>query len=311
MMHRSTHEGLTHAHRALAGALLAGVLLTGCAASSSDEAAIPGSAAGSDSGTTEQYAADAAASEEYASDTAAAVDTQAVITTGWATVITGDPAASAAAFRTSVTAMGGRVDSSWSSSAEDSSRPTTELTVRVPADSFQELLDSLADLGKVTDQSTNAQDVTQQITDLDARIAALETSIERLTELMEQATTTEDLLSAEEMLTQRQAELDSLTAQLEYLRDQVTMSTLTVTFTTRESSGGPSFSWAEAWENLLYSLYSMVNFLVIALPWLVVALVVFFAVRWLVRRRRRRRSQTPAASPVPDSDDDAPEALAH
>ena len=148
--------------------------------------------------------------------------------------------------------------------------------------------------------SSSSEDVGQDLADIDARIAALETSIERLTTLIEEATTTADLLQAEEMLTYRQAELDSLRGQAEYLRDQVSMSTLSVYFTTTTSQPGPQGSLAEGWELFLSSIINMFYTLMVLLPWLILAAIVLIPLLKLRSNRRRRQNEKVAAA-VADS----------
>ena len=105
------------------------------------------------------------------------------------------------------------------------------ITVRVPADGLQSLVDQLAGLGEVTASSINRQDVTTVTVDLQARIEAAQASVDRLTQLMSQAGSLADLIAAESALAERQATLESYQQQLKYYDEQVAMSTLTVTLT--------------------------------------------------------------------------------
>ena len=95
--------------------------------------------------------------------------------------------------------------------------------------------------------------------------------------------TVDELIAAENGLTQRQAELDSLTAQLEWLDSQVSMSTLNVSFSTDVDSTG--FSLGKAWQIFLKSLEVVGYGLLVALPWLVVAAIIFLLVRWGLAKR--------------------------
>lgn len=215
------------------------------------------------------------------------VEEEHVITTGQVYVTVDDPAAALATLTEKVTSLGGSLASSQKWTSGDS--PYAEATVRVPASEFQGVLDWLPEVGTVDSQSTQTENVTTQITDLNARIEALNTSVARLTELMATAENTADLLAAEEMLTQRQAELDSLTSTLEYLSDLVSMSTLTVTFSTISETPGPSISWGEAWNNFVSSLFWLLNALVFVLPWALLLTVIVMVWR-LVRRRKKSRA---------------------
>lgn len=211
-----------------------------------------------------------------------------VITTGTASVRTGEPESAAADFAAAVREEGGRIEFSETGTRGD--QPRAVVTARVPAERYEAVVDALSDFGEVVAQSTQATDVTQERVDLQARRDALQTSIDRLTELMTGADSVEDLLRAEEMLTQRQGELDSLTAQLDHLQDQVGMSTLTVTFSVDDDGYLPPNVVERSWQAFLTSLETMVIVLVGLLPWLVVLGIVIAVVVAVVRRRRRRRA---------------------
>lgn len=223
--------------------------------------------------------------------------TAAIIKTGDAWIITSEPDAAATKFTELVESLGGRVESTWQS--DDSPSRSANVGARVPADKYDELVAKLPDFGKIQNQSTNTQDVGQEIADLDARRAALETSIERLTTLMKGATTTEDLLQAEDMMTQRQAELDSLNSQLQWLNGQVDMSSLSVNFSTGADSADSGFSWDRAWHMLGQSFLFVAYFAVIVLPWVLIVGAIAALVVVAVRRRRKRRAAAASvAAPV-------------
>jgi hypothetical protein len=180
------------------------------------------------------------------------------------------------------------------------------ITVRVPADQLQDVVDELDDVGEVTATNLSRQDVTAQTIDLEARIDAAQASVDRLTALMAQAQSVADLISAEAALSERQALLESYQQQLEMLDDQVAMSTLSVTVVpsierVTADPAGFGDGLAAGWNGLVATLNGIVIALGFLLPWLavaaVVALIVWGVVR-LVRGRRRRRADAapPAAS---------------
>ena len=180
------------------------------------------------------------------------------------------------------------------------------ITVRVPADQLQDVVDELDDVGEVTATNLSRQDVTEQTIDLEARIDAGQASVDRLTALMAQTQSVADLISAEAALSERQALLESYQQQLEMLDDQVAMSTLSVTVVPKiepvtADPAGFGDGLAAGWNGLVATLNGIVIALGFLLPWLavaaVVALIVWGVVR-LVRGRRRRRADAapPAAS---------------
>lgn len=279
--------------------LTAPVMLTACGADSWEQQEIR------DGFTGEGAAEPAAAPSERSSPDSAAEDVRAeVITTGSATVQTGDPAAAATNFATMVRDQGGRIAGAETSTRSDQLRAV--VTARVPAENYQTVVASLVDHGEVVAQSTQSTDVGQERVDLEARRQALQTSIDRLTELMSNAGSVEDLLAAENTLTQRQADLDSLTAQLDYLADQVALSTLTVTFTVDDDGYRPPNAFERAWAAFLYSLESVLIVFMGLLPWLVI-LAAFVAVVLLVVRRRRSRTRSRSREEDEDEQPGSPE----
>ena len=213
-----------------------------------------------------------------------------VVVTGSAEVRVADPAAALEDFSSTLSGLGGSL--AESRIGNNSAHPSASATARVPADRYQDLVDSLPDLGEVLTSTTSSQDVGQVVADLDARAKALETSTARLQELIDQATSTQDLLEAENQLTTRQAELDSINAQRRYLADQVSMSTLSVDFTAVSTVADPDRNvWQRSWDAFLGALQGIGTGLVWAMPWLVVAGLVIGLVA-AVRRRSRGRSRT-------------------
>lgn len=167
------------------------------------------------------------------------------------------------------------------------------ITVRIPADQLTSAIAGLEQVGDVTTSRIDRQDVTTEVVDLRARVAALQASVDRLTTLMKDAMSTADLLAAESALAARQSELDSLQQQLTYLDDQVGFSSLTVTLVepapavTADPAGfGDGF--VAGWNGLLATLNGVVVGLGFLFPWLAVAAVIL-AIVWAVRRARRRR----------------------
>ena len=188
------------------------------------------------------------------------------------------------------------------------------ITVRVPADQLQDVVDELDDVGEVTATNLSRQDVTAQTVDLEARIGAAQASVDRLTALLGQAQSVADLISAEAALSERQALLESYQQQLKMLDDQVAMSTLSVTVVPNiepvtADPAGFGDGLAAGWNGLVATLNGIVIALGFLLPWLavaaVIALIVWGVVRLVRGRRRRRADAAPPAATVVDETRDS------
>ncbi|MBX6750455.1 MAG: DUF4349 domain-containing protein, partial [Micromonosporaceae bacterium] len=176
------------------------------------------------------------------------------------------------------------------------------LVFRVPADRFASTLDRLARLGTEESRQVQAQDVTEQLVDLDARIATQQASVDRVRELLARAQTIAEIVSLESELTRRQAELDSLTQRRATMAGLVDLATITLILhgpsgsTDEEPETGFVAGLRAGWAGLLVSLEILLTLTGWLLPWAVVfglpVLVIVLAVR---RRRRRQRAATPPA----------------
>ncbi|MFT4298148.1 MAG: DUF4349 domain-containing protein [Aeromicrobium sp.] len=227
-----------------------------------------------------------ASADEALSTESAPREDAAVVVTGEARLVTGDPAKTATAFGAWVEGEGGRVDHRADRDEH------TEMTVRVPADDATAALEHLRGLGEVESSWMDRLDVTSQVSDLDARIAALRTSVDRLTAILASSATTAEVIEAESSLTQRQAELDSLLAQRAALGEQVDFSMIYVTFdATTEAAhvepGGFLGGLRTGWDSLIGAVNAVVTAAGVATPWLGMLLVAA-GLAWLTHRATRR-----------------------
>nr|WP_232786710.1 DUF4349 domain-containing protein [Mycolicibacterium aurum] len=198
----------------------------------------------------------------------------------------------------------GRVDSRTEDAGSGTGRAVTSIVLRVPVAKLDGVMRELKALGTVETATTTADDVTAQRVDLDARIRALQTSVDRLLAIMRDAADPDVLITAEGALSERQAELDSLRAQREALGDQISYSTVNVSFYA-EQVGGPApkeyegfFGQVErGWDAMVAVAGAAILLLGLMLPWLgvlvVVGAVLIVVIRWAMRR--------PVPAPVPVS----------
>src|SRR6478736_2307987 len=134
-------------------------------------------------------------------------------------------AASAASVRGIAGTAGGFVASA------DGGGSQMSITLRVPAEQYDAVLDKITGLGQVTDRTESSQDVTAQIVDVNSRVASMTASVTRVRALLDQATSVADIISIESELATREADLEALQQQQAYLQGQVAMSTVTVGLT--------------------------------------------------------------------------------
>jgi hypothetical protein len=209
-----------------------------------------------------------------------------------------DPVGAVRQVRTAAAAAGGFV------AQEQSGDTGNWLVLRVPAEALDRLLDEIGALGRVTGRSTQVRDATEEVVDLDARVASQTASVARVRGLLAEAVSIGDVVAIESELARREAELESLTRRLAALQDQVAMSTLTVDLRVPgavpppDDRPAPGFfdGLAAGWEGVRLVATAAAAVIGFVLPFLPV-LAVFVGLAWLVRRIvRMRRTPAPAGA---------------
>lgn len=139
------------------------------------------------------------------------------------------------------------------------------ITIRVPADKFELLLDRISKNAKKLDsKNINALDVTEEFIDVEARIKTKKELENRYKELLKQANKIEEILNIEKEIGNLRTEIESIEGRLKYLKDKVSFSTLTVVFYERTSSSfGFNSKFGQAiqngWTNLLWFFVVLTN----------------------------------------------------
>lgn len=223
------------------------------------------------------------------------------------TVETEDYPAFVAAVTGKAAELGGYIEDMEANTSGSS--PSAVIVVRVPAEQLSAFTDGVNELGNVTYRHESQQDVTLQYVDTESRIAALRTEQERLLALLEQAGDLSEVLEIEDRLSDVRYELESYERSLRALANQVNYATATIevrqvkAYTPTEEEGywekignGLKKSLTGLWD-FLKELFS---FLIVALPYLLVFVVLpLVIVLVLLRRRSRRKKAKPEAQQQP------------
>ncbi|MHC4316163.1 MAG: DUF4349 domain-containing protein [Planctomycetota bacterium] len=122
--------------------------------------------------------------------------------------------------RSAVATMGGYMQQMTSNS----------ITLKVPAKRFTEALAEVEKLGEVTHKDIKGTDVTEQMRDLNIRLANAENVRGRLTKLLDRADKVEDAIKIEKELERITETIELLKGKIAHLKNSVAFSTLTVHF---------------------------------------------------------------------------------
>jgi hypothetical protein len=188
----------------------------------------------------------------------------------------------------------------FSQSATYQDSPKASLSLRVPPSRFRPLLGQLIALGTLLNQDVTAEDVTEQVTDLNGRLKTASASASRLRGLLARAAGTADIVAIESELAQREQEIESVQGQINALASRVNYATINMKLaergTAEVSKNIPGFrrglhnGWV-AFVNIGKALLTALGASLPFLPFGAIAL-------WLVVRYRRRLRARPRPRPV-------------
>ena len=217
----------------IAGLALTGLATAGCSASAPGRASKSESAGSSTAlrGTALSGAAQAAAPKA----TAGAGSTANRVTLRPSRILTADltvevrPASvDSTADRATSLVLGAGGDLAGDQRQRSGRDRQADLTLKVPPARYVTVLDQLARLGTETSRSAQQTDVTDEVVDVDARVAAQQASVNRIAKLLSGATKLGDVVLIEGELARRQGDLESLQARQRALDGQTSMATVTL-----------------------------------------------------------------------------------
>ncbi len=208
------------------------------------------------------------------------------------------------ALKKTVTDFGGYIEnSSMGGSAEYYSR-YYEITVRIPAEKFDEFLSAQDSVATVNHTYVWTEDVTDQYIDNETRIETLKTKKDRLLTLLEQATEMKDIIELESALSDTIYELEKLTGNQNKLIARISFSTINISMWERsepsDSRTTPitlgeriAHQFENSWRSVKNFFSNTVVFIAGNSPMLVlllvIAVIIFFIVRICTKRSTAKR----------------------
>lgn len=226
----------------------------------------------------------------------------AMIRTGNASVEVAALDSAVATVRRLAASLGGYVANTTMHGGRDQV-PSASIELKLPAERFDQAVAGLEPVGDVESVSVEAQDVGEELVDLEARIANARRLEARLVELL--ATRTgrlEDVLAVERELARVREEVERLEGRLRYLRSRVAVSTLVVSLhephpILGQANDPMATAVRDAWRNFVTTVAMMIAGLGAILPVAIVVAMVTLVVRRIVRRRAAMNRE-PAAGVV-------------
>jgi hypothetical protein len=202
-----------------------------------------------------------------------------------------DATAAMDSVRTIVSEKNGFVESSSISDSGEGPR-TARMTLRVPVDSFEPVLNELKGLSVlVLYESTGAQDVTSEFVDLEADLRNAKAEEDSYRAILDRSGSIEEVLSVTRALADVRGRIERLEARKRYMESRTDLSTISLTLTEETRIEVPTKKWTpievvrQSVRDLVIGLQAFVDFLiqfVISVIGLLIPVAAFVAlVIWL------------------------------
>jgi hypothetical protein len=169
-------------------------------------------------------------------------------------------------------------------------RISQNLIIRVPAENFDNLVSEISKGIKRFDRKNiQAKDVTEEYLDIELRLKIKKETENRFRQLLTKANTVDEILSIEKQIGELRADIESIEGRLKYLQNQISFSSLSVTFYERVStpvgfSSQLGVGFKNGWNNFIRFLIILIN----GWPFVLIGVLVIV---YLIAFRKKRKAQ--------------------
>ncbi len=186
-----------------------------------------------------------------------------------------------------------------SSDVKVTTRDVVSMTVRVPAEKFNEALGEIRQSGnRVIVETVKGQDVTEEFVDIEARLKAKKALEEQFIEIMKRSNSVADALNVQRELSNVRGEIEQIEGRKRFLENQTSLSTIKIRIQTPTAFSASSSGFLYQMQQAISSGFSFaLNFILVLitlfigiLPFLIfIVLPVYLLIRYLLRRNQKRK----------------------
>ena len=167
---------------------------------------------------------------------------------------------------------------------------TTNLTVRIPSESFDAFLNDLStEVDKFDHKNISVNDVTEQFLDIEARLGVKKALEARYNELLQKATSVKEILEIEKELAGVRSDIESMEGRLQYLQNQVSYSTLSIRYYKVEVTKSSSKSFWRHLANAFFNGIDNIKWFFIGLVTIWPFILLLVGGIYVVRKRIKRK----------------------
>lgn len=173
------------------------------------------------------------------------------------------------------------------------------LTVRVPYQNFATVFDEIKKIAtQVMSESSNAQDITAEFIDLEARLKNKRAEEVSFIALLNRSGKIEEVLAVTREVARTRGEIEQLEGQTRYLSSQTDMSTITVNLSEDVVIASASQDW-RPWQTIKTSVRQLITtgqnfvdgligFIIVVLPLLVIYALIIWLIYYIGKKVYRR-----------------------
>ena len=167
------------------------------------------------------------------------------------------------------------------------------ISIRVPDDKFEQTLAELRELAvRVTSESTDSRDVTEEYVDLQSRLKNAEATESQYLALLEKAADVEDILRIYDSLSRVRSEIEQIKGRMQYLERTSSMSLISVNLkpvATAKPLVRAGWSVLEILKAAVRGIVIFGQWLGIIVVWLVIFIPIWGTILGVILWRRRRK----------------------
>jgi hypothetical protein len=199
---------------------------------------------------------------------------------------------------TEIVKRNGGFISNSTSSLNSSGKKQGTLVLKVPADKYDELITEVSTVGKVMNQNINANDITEEYIDLEARIKTQRELESRLIKLLAEKTARlTDVVEVEQKLASVRQVIESIDGKMRHMKNQSEMSTLTLSLyepaILQTSSGGGFFyelgqGVKKGLKGFTEILSGMITLIIALLPIIILVIIILWIIKRIIKKRKQK-----------------------
>lgn len=166
-------------------------------------------------------------------------------------------------------------------------RISATISVRIPANKFDYILDEIAKgVEKFDSKNIRISDVTEEFLDVEVRLETKKVLEIKYLEILKKAKTVREILDVERELGKLRGDIESTEGRLKYLQNQVSFSTLNISFYKQTAASETSFigKISKAFKTGFENVKDFFLYLINIWPFIIILFILFF----YLRKRRLR-----------------------